>query len=111
MELSLLDTSASIENGTASSFTIPTDAPEGDGTFNWSSTTLVVVTLRCGQHQGVGYTYSHKTAAPLARDLIEKCVKGANPFETNAIFSHMRREQRNYGREGIAATALSSTLR
>lgn len=97
-----------IASGSATAYTIPTDAPEGDGTFQWQATTLVVVTLRCGETTGLGYTYSHGTAAPLARDLIEKAVKGQSAFDTNAIFSKMRYEQRNYGREGVAATALSA---
>jgi L-alanine-DL-glutamate epimerase-like enolase superfamily enzyme len=97
-----------IRNGSALAYTVPTGSPEGDGTFTWDSTTLVVVRLGCEGCEGVGYTYSHKAAAELARDLIEKCVEGANPFESNAIFTRMRREQRNYGQEGVAATALSA---
>lgn len=89
-------------------YTVPTDAPEGDGTFAWTSTTLLLVELKCGDVTGLGYTYSHKAAAVLARELIEKVVIGANAFDTNAIFTRMRYEQRNYGREGIAATALSA---
>ncbi len=97
-----------LSGGTAAAYTIPTDAPEGDGTFQWNSTTLIVVELTCGNTTGVGYTYSHSVTAPLARDLIDKAVKGADPFQTNAIFTKLRDEQRNYGREGIAATALSA---
>jgi L-alanine-DL-glutamate epimerase-like enolase superfamily enzyme len=103
-----LNSSPFIHSGSVASFTIPTDAPEGDGTLTWNSTTLIVVKLGCDEHEGIGYTYSHKAAAPLARDLIEKVVGGANPLDTNAIFTAMRREQRNYGREGVAATALSA---
>ncbi len=103
-----MNSSPFIHSGSVAAFTIPTDAPEGDGTFTWNSTTLIVVRLGCDDLEGIGYTYSHKAAAPLARDLIDKVVGGSNPFETNAIFSHMRREQRNYGREGVAATALSA---
>jgi L-alanine-DL-glutamate epimerase-like enolase superfamily enzyme len=97
-----------ITDGSATAYTIPTDAPEGDGTFDWQATTLVVVTLQCGDVSGLGYTYSHKTAAPLARDLIEKAVAGHSAFATNAIFTAMRRHQRNYGSSGVAATALSA---
>ncbi len=98
----------SITSGTATAYTIPTDAPEGDGTFQWDSTTMIVVELTCGQTHGLGYTYSHSVTAPLVRDLIEKAVTGADPMDTNAIFTKLRYEQRNYGREGIAATALSA---
>lgn len=103
-----MNSSPKITSGTASAYTIPIDVPEGDGTFAWNSTTLVVVELACGDGTGLGYTYSHKTAALLAQDLIDKVVVGSDPFDTNALFARMRYEQRNYGREGVAATALSA---
>jgi len=97
-----------IADTTATAYTVPTDAPEADGTFAWSSTTMVVVEMRCGDAIGLGYTYTHKTAAPLARELMKEHVERRSPFDTNALFSSMRKAQRNYGREGIAATALSA---
>ena len=103
-----MNSSPQITGGSATAYTIPTDAPEGDGTFTWHATTLIVVELTCGDVTGIGYTYSHKTAAVLARDLIDKAVKGQSAFDTNAIFTKMRYEQRNYGRDGVAATALSA---
>ena len=39
---------------------------------------------------------------------MKKHVEGQSPFDTNALFSAMRKAQRNYGRDGIAATALSA---
>ncbi len=94
--------------GKAVAYTVPTDAPEADGTFFWDKTTLVVVQLEAGGHQGWGYTYAHKAAAPVARELIEEHVKGRDPFDTNSCFASMRQAQRNYGCEGIGATALSA---
>ena len=96
-----------IRNGSAAAYTVPTDAPEADGTFAWQQTTLVVVTVEAGDAQGIGYTYTHKTAAPLARDLLGH-LDGADPFTIPALFSKLRSLERNYGREGIAATALSA---
>ena len=104
----MISSEPKIAETAATAFTIPTDAPEADGTFAWDSTTLVVVEMKCEGVTGVGYTYTHKTAAPLARELMKKHVEGQSPFDTNALFSAMRREQRNYGREGIAATAVSA---
>lgn len=97
-----------IHRGSASSYTIPTDAPEADGTFSWEETTLVLVTLDAADVQGIGYTYSHKTAAPLIRDLLKHAVINANALDIPAVFSKLRYFQRNYGREGLAATALSA---
>jgi L-alanine-DL-glutamate epimerase-like enolase superfamily enzyme len=104
----MIEHSPKIEATKATSFTIPTDAPEGDGTFAWDATTLIVVELRCEKQTGVGYTYSHKAAAPLARELLKKHVEGQGPFDTNVLFSNLREAQRNYGRDGVAATALSA---
>src|SRR5438105_6337016 len=87
---------------------IPTDAAEADGTFAWDSTTMVLVQVQAGDANGIGYTYAHATAAAVAQELIEKHCVGSDAMQTNAMFSAMRRAQRNYGREGIGATALSA---
>lgn len=97
-----------IRSGTARSYTIPTDEPEADGTIAWDSTTLVVVQLQAGDANGIGYTYAHRTAAAVAQELIEKHCLQQDPFNTNALFATMRQSQRNYGGEGIGATALSA---
>ena len=49
---------AAIRAVTARAYTIPTDAPEADGTFAWRETTLVVATIEAGGETGLGYTYS-----------------------------------------------------
>ncbi len=97
-----------IHNTRAAAFTIPTDGLEADGTFAWDSTTLILVELSAGEMHGLGYTYSHAVTAALARDLLQKAVEGASPFDTASLFAKMRVLQRNYGSEGIAATALSA---
>lgn len=97
-----------IRLGTARAYTIPTDAPEADGTIAWSSTTLMVVELHADDFVGIGYSYAHKSAAIVARELIERHCLGQDPFHTNDLFAAMRRSQRNYGSEGIGATALSA---
>ncbi len=97
-----------IHNTRATAFTIPTDAPEADGTFAWSSTTLIVVELSAGNTHAIGYTYSHPVTATLARDLMKQVVEGANPFDIPVLCAKMRILQRNFGSQGIAATALSA---
>lgn len=97
-----------VRRGQVASYTIPTDSPEADGTFAWSSTTMVVVELECGDVRGVGYTYSHRATAVVARELIDKCVVGADVCDTNRVFAHMRKIERNYGTQGIAACAVSA---
>jgi L-alanine-DL-glutamate epimerase-like enolase superfamily enzyme len=99
---------ATIRSGTARAYTVPTDEPEADGTLAWSSTTLIVIELHAADAVGIGYTYSHRTAALVARELIEKHCLDEDPLDTNKLFAAMRSSQRNYGSEGIGATALSA---
>ncbi|HEY4358902.1 MAG TPA: enolase C-terminal domain-like protein [Acidobacteriaceae bacterium] len=99
---------ATIRSGIARAYTIPTESPEADGTIAWDSTTLVVVEIRTGTETGIGYTYAHPTAAIVARELVEKHCLNQSAFDINALFTAMRTSQRNYGTEGIGATALSA---
>jgi L-alanine-DL-glutamate epimerase-like enolase superfamily enzyme len=99
---------ATIRSGIARAYTIPTDANEADGTIAWNSTTLILVELHAANVIGIGYTYAHKTAAAVARELIEKHCLHQNPLDINSLFTAMRQSQRNYGSEGIGATALSA---
>jgi hypothetical protein len=99
-----------VQNGTAHAYTVPTDAPEADGTFSWQSTTLILVELEADGVQGLGYTYSHQATAPLIRELLTLAVIGKNAFDTPTIFDHVRWLERNYGQGGIAATALSPSI-
>jgi len=42
----MISTEPKIAETSAAAFTIPTDAPEADGTFAWNSTTLIVVEMK-----------------------------------------------------------------
>ena len=37
-----------VQSVRASAYTIPTDAPEGDGTYRWDSTTIVIAEVSAG---------------------------------------------------------------
>ena len=69
---------------------------------------MVLVELEAGDQTGLGYTYAHKSAVLVARELVEKHCLGHDAMDTRGLFDIMRRSQRNYGSEGIAATALSA---
>jgi L-alanine-DL-glutamate epimerase-like enolase superfamily enzyme len=97
-----------INSGTARAFTIPTDAPEADGTIAWISSTLIVVELHAGDITGIGYSYGHRASAIVARELIDKYCISHEPADTSALHASMRASQRNYGAEGVGATALSA---
>jgi len=48
-----------IDRVEAAAYTVPTDAPEADGTIRWDATTIVLAAIRCGDYEGLGYTYTH----------------------------------------------------
>ena len=92
----------------ASAFKIPTDAPEADGTYEWSDTTIVLVEVSgCGQ-SGIGYTYAHAAAATLIVDGLGRHILGQDVFSPRAAWDSMFRAIRNNGRPGLAAMAISA---
>src|SRR2546430_14730662 len=52
-----------VESVTAAAYTLPTDAPEADGTLAWDSVTLVLAQVRAGGEQGIGWTYGSPARA------------------------------------------------
>lgn len=80
--------------------TIPTDAPESDGTAEWDSTTVVVVEI----DEGIGYTYCEPACAQLIREKLAHLVHE----DVRKAWHAMGAALRNAGRPGIAACALSA---
>lgn len=97
-----------VEQVTARAFTIPTDAPESDGTFAWDRTTLVLVRARAGGREGLGYTYAHAAAVGLAEGPLAQAVVGKDAMATSAAWAAMRHALRNIGRPGLGWEALSA---
>ena len=60
----------------AEAYTVPTDAPNGDGTLTWDSTTIVVVRARAGGRTGLGWTYAPAAAVPLVQGILAETVLG-----------------------------------
>ncbi|HZR95790.1 MAG TPA: hypothetical protein VFA56_08845, partial [Gaiellaceae bacterium] len=84
--------------------TIPTDAPESDGTAEWDSTTIVIVEARGGDATGIGYTYCEAVAAELIRSKLAGLVHD----DVRASWLRMNGAVRNAGRPGIASCAISA---
>lgn len=99
---------ASIEHVAVVAYTIPTDAPEADGTFAWDSTTLVLAEVHAADVSGLGYTYGNKATASVARHLGEKCLLRQSPFDIPRLYGAMLSQVRNDGSRGIAAMAISA---
>ncbi|MBB6302759.1 enolase C-terminal domain-like protein [Rhizobium leucaenae] len=88
-------------------YKIPTDFPEGDGTFEWDSTTMVVVEIWAGSQRGIGYTYADTAVIDLIATL-KDTVMGSECFDIPSILERLAIKIRNSGRSGIAACAISA---
>jgi L-alanine-DL-glutamate epimerase-like enolase superfamily enzyme len=99
---------APIASISVAAYRVPTHSPESDGTFEWDSTTLVLVELEAGGVRGLGYSYADKATATLIHDRFVKLLVGRDAFATSARWSDMTGDVRNLGREGIASMAISA---
>ena len=92
----------------ASSYRVPTDRPEADGTFEWSSTTIVVVEVDSLGHRGIGYSYTSQAAAVVIRETLAPVLTGADAMDLSAAWATMQRAVRNLGRQGVCASAIAA---
>ena len=87
---------------------MPTDLPEADGTFAWDSTTLVLVRVRAGDVEGVGWTYGDRSVAGLVRHTLAPVVEGLGAADPVRAWVRMQHQVRNTGRDGVAALGISA---
>ncbi|RZQ64572.1 enolase C-terminal domain-like protein [Amycolatopsis suaedae] len=92
----------------ARAYRIPTPGPEADATLTWDSTTIVVVTVRAGPVDGLGWTYADATCVPLIRDVLAPQVLGAPVTDVPQSWEAMRGRVRNLGRPGLVSCALAA---
>jgi L-alanine-DL-glutamate epimerase-like enolase superfamily enzyme len=97
-----------IESVAVSAYRIPTDYPESDGTYEWDSTTLVLVEARAAGQTGIGYTYGATPVATLVRDLLASVVERRDAMDVAGAWSAMVHAIRNLGRPGICSMAISA---
>lgn len=97
-----------IESVEAAAYSIPTDAPESDGTLAWDSTTLVLVSVRAGGQVGTGYTYAGTPVVTVVRSKLADALAGADALQPPARWAQMQHEVRNLGKPGLAAEAISA---
>jgi L-alanine-DL-glutamate epimerase-like enolase superfamily enzyme len=93
---------------TTSAYTIPTDAPEADGTLEWTSTTLVLVEASAEDVTGIGWTYGPATIAETVTTLLTPAVRHAGVLDPPAAHERMCRAVRNAGRPGVCSMAISA---
>lgn len=88
--------------------TVPTDAPEADGTLAWDSTTIVVVRARGGGETGLGYTYADVSTARLVETKLAGIVAGREAMAPQDSWAAMVAQTRNLGRPGITSMAIAA---
>jgi L-alanine-DL-glutamate epimerase-like enolase superfamily enzyme len=103
-----VNTTGAVEALTARAFTVPTDAPEADGTAQWSSTTMVLVQARCGDVVGTGWTYGPAACAGLVEGLLAGVVEGRDVMSVPGSWQAMVRAARNATRAGAVGYAISA---
>jgi L-alanine-DL-glutamate epimerase-like enolase superfamily enzyme len=89
-------------------YTVPTDAPESDGTLEWTSTTLVLVQIEAGGCDGLGYSYADVASATLIRSTLAEVIEGHNALDIPGVHCAMVAAIRNLGRPGIASMAIAA---
>ena len=89
-------------------FTVPTDAPEADGTLSWEETTIVIVHARGGDEVGIGYTYADVSTAKLVESKLADVVEGADAMSPQSSWLAMVGAIRNLGRPGISSMAIAA---
>lgn len=97
-----------IERIDVSAYSIPTDSPESDGTYEWNKTTLVLAKATAGGEWGVGYSYADLATARLIQDTLAEIVAGRDAFDIPGAWVAMVQSVRNLGRPGIASMAISA---
>ena len=89
-------------------YTIPTDAPEADGTTTWDSTTMVLVHAHAGGQTGLGWTYAGEACVPVVSGKLAGVVTGRDALDVPGSWEAMQRAVRNLGRPGLVSCAMSA---
>ena len=101
-------TEAAVDEVEVSAYTVPTDAPEADGTLSWTATTIVVVHVYAAGERGLGYSYTDVSAAKLVDSKLADVVRGGDAFAPQAAWEAMVGAVRNAGRPGIGSMAIAA---
>ena len=92
-----------IESVAAEVYTVPTDAPQADGTLTWDSTTLVLARVQAGGVGGLGWTYGAPACESVITGMLAGVVRGRPALDVPGHHEAMVRA-------GLAAPWVGSTL-
>ncbi|MBW4031972.1 MAG: mandelate racemase [Acidobacteria bacterium] len=82
--------------------------PESDGTAEWDNTGVLVVHVRAGGVEGLGYAYTSPAALTVARETLAGLIVGSDHLATTKNFWQMVAAVRNIGWPGVSASAISA---
>jgi hypothetical protein len=97
-----------IDSVAVRAYTIPTDAPEADGTLSWDSTTMVLAEVGAAGARGIGWTYGPSACASVITDVLAGVVRGRSPLDVTGSSDAMIKAVRNLTRQGVVGYAISS---
>ncbi|HEY8925723.1 MAG TPA: mandelate racemase, partial [Polyangia bacterium] len=86
---------APLDGVEVAAFRVPTDKPEADGTFAWTSTTLLTVHVTAAGFRGFGFAYGSAAALPLIRDELGPLVVGLDALAVERIWNALVGAVRN----------------
>ncbi|MFI5806851.1 enolase C-terminal domain-like protein [Streptomyces sp. NPDC051561] len=90
-------------------FSVPTDAPEADGTLTWEATWVVVVEARAADTvYGTGWTYAPTAVATLITQDFCPLLLGLDVLDIPAAHEVMCSAVRDLGRPGLTSAAISA---
>lgn len=101
-------TPPTIDRVAVRALSVPTDAPEADGTLEWAATGLAIVEIHAGGETGLGWSYAPRAAAAVVEDTLAPLLRGGGAFDLPGLHARMVRALRNLGRRGVGAHALSA---
>jgi L-alanine-DL-glutamate epimerase-like enolase superfamily enzyme len=98
-----------IQSLEVSIYRVPTDGLEQDGTYQWDSTTLILVEAIAEDGlRGLGYSYGATAAGMLIQEKLAAIVVGCPVEDIPRAWDAMIHSVRNDGRRGIASHAISA---
>jgi L-alanine-DL-glutamate epimerase-like enolase superfamily enzyme len=89
-------------------YTVATETPESDGTFQWDKTSLVLVEAFGGGKTGLGYSYADKATAELIDESLAPKLIGQDALAIGAVWRIVVDQIRNLGRPGISSMAIAA---
>lgn len=108
MDMQVNDSQAPLTGVRTGVYTIPTDAPESDGTLAWDGTTMILVEVDAGGHTGIGFTYGHPCIAQLIETTLVGQILEQDALDIPACWWRMIYAIRNLGRPGICSMAIAA---